>query len=186
MAHGLLDGTDTLHLYRHDAESIFYIMLILATHYEIQTPKRGKAGGVRMRKGNVPFQGWFDAPDYGTLSEKKADFFGRVRSFEVSPSFKDFHGWLLMLYASFVCGFEAKRQHSIRRMMQQPMLQGMRRAGGEVAPPEFDEGTLGGHVAYSALINPANHLTGELKGLTIRYDPPPPTPPASGAKPVGA
>jgi len=182
MAHGLLDGTDKLHLYRHDVESIFYIMLILATHYEIQASKKGKGGGVRMRKGRLRFQDWFDAPNYNMLGEIKSDFFARVKSLEVSPSFKDFHGWLLMLYASLVCGFEAKRQHGIRQMMQQPMLQGMRQAGGEVTPPEFDEGTLGGHVAYSALIDPARHLTGKLEGLVIRYDPPPP---ASCAQTVG-
>jgi serine/threonine protein kinase len=31
---GCSNGTDALHLYRHDVESLFYIMLILATHYE--------------------------------------------------------------------------------------------------------------------------------------------------------
>jgi len=51
MAHGLLKGTDKLHLYRHDVESIFHIMLILATQYEIQAPKEGKGGGVRARQG---------------------------------------------------------------------------------------------------------------------------------------
>ena len=185
MAHGLLDGTDTLHLYRHDVESIFYIMLILATHYEIQAPKKGKGGGLRMRKGQVPFQGWFDAPDYGTLSEKKLAFFARVNSFEVSPSFKDFHDWLLIIYASFVCGFGAKRQHDVWRMMRQPLLQGLKQAGGEPTSPEFDEGTLGGHVTYSVLINPARHLTGKLSGLAVRYDPPPPPPLVIDSQTVG-
>ena len=186
MAHGLLDGTDTIHLYRHDAESIFYIMLILATHYEVQAPKKGKGGGIRVRKGKLLFQGWFDAPDYDTLSEKKADFFGRLRSFEVSPSFKDFHEWLLMLYASFIYGFQAKGQHALQQMMLQPMLQGLGQAGGGVTPPAFDEETLGGHVTYPALIGPARRLTGELEGLTIRYDPPPPPPPGGGGEVVEA
>ena len=56
MADRLLDGTDTLHLYRHDVESLFYIMVILATHYEIQAPKKGEEGGVRMRLGKLPFE----------------------------------------------------------------------------------------------------------------------------------
>ena len=30
MAHGLLDGSDPIHLYRHDLESLFYTTLILA------------------------------------------------------------------------------------------------------------------------------------------------------------
>ena len=48
MAHGLLLGWDALHLYRHDLESLFYIILILATHYEIQASEEGKKGGIRM------------------------------------------------------------------------------------------------------------------------------------------
>jgi len=67
MAVGLLDGTDALHLYRHDAESRFYIMLILATHYEI---KKGEGGGLRTRQGlqELPYQSWFDQPFYKGLA----------------------------------------------------------------------------------------------------------------------
>ena len=181
MAHGLLKGTDSFHLYRHDVESLFYIMLILAAHYEIRAPKKGKGGGLRMRKGKRHFQDWFDEPNYCTLGRIKSDFFAECGAFEVSPSFKDFHGWLLMLYAPFVCGFQAKRSHSVQQMMRQPMLQGLGQALGEVASPTFDEETLGGHVTYSTLINPARHLTGKLKGLIIRYDPQSSPPPTGGA-----
>jgi len=177
MAHGLLDGTDKLHLYRHDVESIFYIMLILATHYEIQAPKKGKGGGVRMRKGRLCFQDWFDAPNYIVLGGIKSDFLGRLSPFEVSPSFNDFHDWLLIFYEFFACGIQAKRRHDLQQTMRR------RRAGDGVAPLAFDEETLGGHLTYSALIDPARHLTGKLEGLVIRYDPPPP--PASDAQTVG-
>ena len=51
MAHGLLSGEDPLHLYRHDVESIFHVMLILVTHYEIQALEGGESGGLRMREG---------------------------------------------------------------------------------------------------------------------------------------
>lgn len=71
-------------------------------------------------------------------------------------------------------------------MMQRPVLQGLKQAGGEVTSPEFDEETLGGHLTYSVLVNPARHLTGKLKGLVVRYDPPPPPPPTSIAQTVGA
>jgi len=36
--------------------------------------------------------------------------------------------------------------------------------------PPFDNETLGGHVHYSALINPVRRLKGGLEGLVIRYD----------------
>jgi hypothetical protein len=50
---------------------------------------------------------------------------------------------------------------------------------------QFDNETLGGHVNYSALINPVRSLKGELKGLDIRYDPkatPKDTAPAEATK----
>ena len=58
MAHDLLDGSDALHLYRHDLESLFYVMLILATHYEIQHPTEEGEGGLRMRQGleELPYE----------------------------------------------------------------------------------------------------------------------------------
>ena len=57
MAFGLLDGTDALHLYRHDVESLFHVMLIMATHHEIQPRRKGEAGGVRMRESSLSRSG---------------------------------------------------------------------------------------------------------------------------------
>ena len=62
MAHGLLLGWDALHLYKHDLESLFYIILILATHYEIQALEEGKKGGIRMQDGDLPYREWFNEP----------------------------------------------------------------------------------------------------------------------------
>ena len=83
MAHGLLDGTDPLHLYRHDVESIFHAMLILTTHYEIQAPEGKASGGLRKREGDLPFQIWFDPPSYDTLSAIKLTFFTSLKTFYV-------------------------------------------------------------------------------------------------------
>ena len=79
MAYGLLDGSDPVHLYRHDVESIFYIILILATHYEIQAPKGTEGGGVRIRQGHLQFQDWFEISNYAGLSAWKSDFFTRLK-----------------------------------------------------------------------------------------------------------
>jgi hypothetical protein len=174
MAHGLLDGTDPLHLYRHDVESLFYIMLILATHYTIELPKEGEDGGVQIRQGRLRFQDWFDAPNYDTLGGMKWHFFAKLGAFEVSPSFKDFRDWLLKLRRSFSRGFCAKQQ---RLHEEDTMEDDTEESCDEGAPAPFDNETLGGHVTYSALIQPARHLRGELEGLIVRYDPtslPPP------------
>ncbi|KAF9648772.1 hypothetical protein BDM02DRAFT_2074501 [Thelephora ganbajun] len=173
MAHELLDETDAVHLYRHDLESIFYIMLILATHYEIHAPEEGEDGGVRVREGKLRFRTWFETSNYKMLSSGKWAFFTKLRTFEVSPSFKDFHGWLLMLQESFAIRFQAKGQHNLQvyLMIQRRLLPGLKQPGDGVKPVAFDDGTLGGHVTYSTLIRPVPHLTGELQGLVIRYDP---------------
>jgi hypothetical protein len=168
MAVGLLDGTDALHLYRHDMESLFYIMLILATHYEIQYTKKGKARGLRVRGGleELPYQTWFDQSFYKGLSAFKKAFFLDFEHLDLSPAFEDFRSWLLKLRKSFSRGFRAKQQR-----LEEDDTEESR---DEDTPAPFDNETLAGHVTYSALIRPARHLTGALEGLVIRYDPPSP------------
>jgi len=172
MARGLLKGTDALHLYRHDVESLFYIMLILTTHYEIHAPKKGENGGVRTRQGlkELPYEAWFDQPSYKALASYKLDSFSNLEYPNLSPSFEDFRSWLLKLRKSFGRGFRAED----RRWEEG--------SGDEGTPPAFDDETLGGHVDYSALIGPVLNLKGRLKGLVIRYDrQPTPLPTSTGA-----
>ena len=173
MAHGLLDGTDALHLYRHDVESLFYIMLILATHYEIQAPGKSGDGGIRTRLGlkELPYQMWFGQPLYKGLAAYKQAFFSNLGHLDLSPTFEDFRGWLLELQTSFIYGFQARVQHGLHQRRQQMLRGTSEQAGDEVKPVAFDEETLGGHITYSALILPARHLTGALGGLVIRYPP---------------
>ena len=101
MAIGMLNGMDTLHLYRHDLELLFYIMVILATHYEIEGPRKGGGGGVRMRGGKLPFERWFDEPSYEDLASFKKFFISECKDLDLSPTFEDFRDWLLDLRASF-------------------------------------------------------------------------------------
>ena len=178
MAHGLLDGTDTLHLYRHDVESLFYIILILATHYEIEAPKKGNAGGVRTRQGLkvLPYQAWFDQPSYETLAESKQAFISNLKYLNLSPTFENFRGWLEDLHLSFQTGFISKQIHC------RDLLSLQRRRGGTSESrviPTFDNETLAGHIQYSALVDPASSLKGGLEGLIVRYKPSPSSPPTS-------
>ena len=173
MAHELLDGLEGLHLYRHDLESLFYVMLIVATHYEIQPRTEKEEGGLRMRQGleALPYQKWFGEPTYDTLASHKRDFFSTRRGFNLSPDFRDFYDWLWDFYMSFRQGFRDEETHK-------DSIAFLRRQGGapeQGAAPEFDCETLGGHVNYSALIDPVRKLKGGLEGLIIRYDPSLPT-----------
>ena len=167
MAHGLLDGTNPVHLYRHDVESLFYIILIIATRYEIQAPNGTEDGGVWIREGDLPFQHWFGMFDYDTLSALKSNFFARLKAFDVSPSFTGLCGWLRKLQRAFYRGFWAENEYRSLREDQ------MEELSDEGTLPPFDEETLGGHLTYSTLIQPVRGFTGELEGLAIRYDPQP-------------
>ena len=177
MAFGLLDGSDGLHLYRHDVESFFYVMVIMTTQYEIQARRKGDAGGVRMRQGKLLFDLWFDEPSYVKLASFKKTFHLDFGYLDLSPTFEDFRGWLVKLQISFHRGLLCAKQHKFEAAMV---------SGGGGVPAPFDEETLGGHVDYSALTDPARHLKGKLKGLVIRYRSQPPSlPTPTGAAQAG-
>ena len=169
MAHGLLGGSDLLHLYRHDLESLLYVMLILATHYEIQPSTEKEEGGLRVRQGldELPYQLWFGQPTYKALAHYKRGFFSNLEDLDLSPTFKDLHDWLWDLRLSFRKGIRGRDIHEESAALR-------RRQGGvseKGAIPEFDYETLGGYADYSTFINPVSKLKGKLRGLIVRYDP---------------
>ena len=171
MACGLLKGTDASHLYRHDVESILYITLMLATRYEIRAPKEGKKGRMQVRQGpqTLPYSMWFNQPSYKALASFKHDFLSNaLEELNLSPGFEDFRDWLTALHHSFRRGILAKGFFEINTGL------GSEQSGGG-GTPQFDNATLGGHVCYSSLINPARNLKGKLEGLTVRYESEPPS-----------
>ena len=176
MARGLLDGTDTVHLYRHDVEALFYAMVILATHYEVQAPKEGEDEGLRARQGlqKLPYQARLDEPSCTTLAAIKHDFIWNSQSLDLSPTFEDFRGWLTRLRRSFSRGSVARSRILLQTDPEESC--------DKDAPAIFDDETLGGHLNYSSLIDPVRDLKGKLEGLVIRYDPQPPSPPTVGAQ----
>ena len=159
MAYELLKpDIDMLHLYRHDLESLFYIMLILATHYEVQAPGEGSGGGIGLRE-ELPCRKWFDQQSYDDLSLSKEAFLKRSDDqLNLSPTFQVFGGWLESLRTAFRVGLRARDIYLDKRKAKKRMTKG------------FDYETLGGHVCYSALINPVAKFKGTpLGGLKVRY-----------------
>jgi len=76
MAQELLKGTSPLHLYRHDVESLFYIMLLMSARHTIGTPEGEEKSRVIMRGSTgLPYQDWFNEPRYHMLGALKAAFF---------------------------------------------------------------------------------------------------------------
>jgi hypothetical protein len=127
-----------------------------------------------MRGGYRPYQGWFNQKDYGILGNEKSSFFTRSKPIELSPCFEDFRVWLEELQLQFVDGFTLKTRY----MMKQKRRLRHGTSAGEV-DNSFDDETLGNNIHYASFIGPVRWLSGELKGLIIRYDPkaiPLPTP----------
>ena len=168
MAHELLNGTRATHLYRHDLESLFTIMLLLCARHTlgyVQRRATREPSCVVMREKNRPYQNWFDEQDYLKLADLKSAFFTRYRRIVLSTCFGDFLPWLLSVKTQFLKGFSAQGEHASELDMQQSLGS----SAEEIAP--FDDETLGGNICYSSFIEPVRRLRGELEGLVIRYDP---------------
>ena len=176
MANELLrsDESGLLHLYRHDLESFFYVMLIVASHYEIEPPTEGQDGGLRTRwdLDKLPYQEWFNQNSYTTIASLKRSTLMWHTDLNLSPTFKDFRGWLKNLKDSFNRGFWSELDYKYGQHRSW-LLEGEEPK--DEVMLTFDDETLGGHVSYSALINPVSKLKGKLGGLIVRYNPAPQT-----------
>lgn len=171
MAHELLgrEGINTTRMYRHDLESLFYVMLMFATRYEVATLDQGS--GLRTREDRLeelPFHSWFAEPSGELLSYWKFLFLTTSSPIDLTPGFEDFGHWIHRLRQSFQLGQCAKRDHEVKLM---ELCWGRKRGrSGDGVVPEFDNETLGGHAPYSALVDPARNLPGVLEGLIVRYE----------------
>ena len=65
MAYELLSGSGTLHLYRHDVELLFYMMLLTVVHHLILTYKGNRGGWIiRQKVDALPYKDWFGGVHY--------------------------------------------------------------------------------------------------------------------------
>jgi len=162
MAHELLMGESPVHLYRHDIESLFYVMLLVSARHRIGTPEGQKQPRFLMRNSpRLPYQEWFNQQDYYTLGSLKYSFLSDEETIELSPDFEDFRPWLEDLQSRFSDGFKLKPNLKKRT----------RRERGLVKPAttvQFDDETLGGFITYATVLETVPQLGGALKGLVIR------------------
>jgi serine/threonine protein kinase len=168
MAHELRTGASATHLYRHDLESLFYVMLLMCGRHELANEKVESTTGplqMVMRGGYRPYQGWFKQQDYDILGSQKFAFFSSSSPIELSPCFKDFRAWLQPLQFQFTKGFSLKTLHVADLKNHQYL------GGSPDDIPSFDDETLDDHIDYPSFIEPVRRLFGELEGLIIRYDP---------------
>jgi len=177
MAQELLQGTSPLHLYRHDVESLFHIMLLMSARHTIGTPEGEEKPRVLMRGSTgLPYQKWFREWNYGSLGSFKESFFSNMQAIELSPVFEDFRPWLRYLQHRFSKGFSLKAF----RLGPSPSNEESSPWADESATVEFNNKTLEGYIEYSTILAPLRFVTGQLKELIIR-DPKNPLVPAQSS-----
>ena len=166
MAQELLNGTSRTHLYRHDLESLFYVMLLTTTRHTIGVADGMKKERLVMRNSKkLPFQSWFDQIDYEMLGSLKKSFLEDKKSIDLTPDFRDFRRWIRFLQINFMIGFKKKfpgkddEDEEIQRVEARAM---------GVGSSVFNDETLGGHIQYSTIIEMIPKLPGILQGLIIR------------------
>ncbi|GAW04145.1 protein kinase [Lentinula edodes] len=130
------------HLYRHDLESLFYIMLCLACRYE--------APGVPAPEPR-PYSQWFSGTDREIFNDKNTFFtspFVLSEDLPIQPYFANFEPWLKHIYYLISEGYHARP-----RLPIVPMDDANNLDSTEDIPPQtsFNWQTLAGQVTYSRL-----------------------------------
>ncbi|KAJ3804512.1 hypothetical protein F5876DRAFT_83032 [Lentinula aff. lateritia] len=123
------------HRYRHDMESLFYVILLLATLFSNPREKNHEHSKKRQ-----PYTQWFtQGHDFLRLNKISIVF---VASWQPTPThfFSAFHGWLKRLHDTMNDGFHALDAYIVRqRDAPRQILQ-------------FDDDTLNGHFSYDRLV----------------------------------
>lgn len=175
MAHELLKGTTPIHLYRHDLEALFYVMLLFCGRHIFGTvwdeaTKESKVQVVMNKRKLLPYKEWFNEQNYKTLGKHKSSFFLDDEPIVMPEPFKDFTPWMEAIHYYLSEGFKAKISKPTKKPPKWKSNQNGGSVGrGNVNLESCDDETLGGHIKYTTLIDPIPHLEGELEGLIVRY-----------------
>lgn len=150
MAYDLLvdgdKGQPPKHLYRHDVESIFYVILLLCCRYELVPLQNSPEHSIVARM-KVPsrFDSWYKL-NCAQLKSAKAGFL-----FGASPtpnsSFIGFQPWLDDLHQQFLDGHTARSSYILRQRRGK-------------ATDAFDEETLQDQISYSVVLDICSEFAG--------------------------
>jgi hypothetical protein len=126
MAIDLLRPDPPVHMYRHDLESMFYVL--------VWTTSRFHNGG---EIGMPPLQEWADN-DGVTLTEKKSFFVMMSEPPPLTPQFGSFRRWVVSMQTIFRDGFYSRTKYLAERSL----------ASLESSSSSFEDETLGGFVTF--------------------------------------
>ncbi len=164
MAHELLGQSDVGHLYRHDVEAFYYVLLTLCCRYEIVQSAEGKVmRELQSEKAKIPFAQWYDRTiSWQGLSDSKHIFLRTYQTVPTSASFSAFRPWLQdirYLFGEGLHALEASQSHLSRARLQSRLKQPVTT---EPSVP-FDNETLGGHITSEQILL----IMSEIDGLSL-------------------
>ncbi|KAF9257427.1 hypothetical protein L218DRAFT_112759 [Marasmius fiardii PR-910] len=134
------------HLYRHDLESIFYVLLCLCAHYK----GPGKHMDISKDK-SLPYESWF-TQSYDQVRGSKLGLIlhpSNLITDSITDFFRKFEAWVVGIHDSLKEGY---------------LCRGM----AEVKRSSFDQETFGGLFTYASVSAAMSHFDGaQLKTRTI-------------------
>ncbi|KAK0421557.1 hypothetical protein EV421DRAFT_1879623 [Armillaria borealis] len=158
MAHELLGRSDVSHLYRHDVEAFYYVLLMLCCRYEIVQGKVMRE--LQSEQAKMPFAQWYDRTiSWQGLSAYKHSFLNNYEAIPVSASFSAFLPWLQdirYLLGEGLHALKASESHVSRIRLQSRSKQPVTT---EPSVP-FDNETLGGHITSEQILQIMSEIDG--------------------------
>ncbi|KAK0193420.1 hypothetical protein F5146DRAFT_1134093 [Armillaria mellea] len=151
----LLKEDPPVHIYRHDLESIFNVLVLLCCRYEIQETPAPEGKDQLVHVAAPPFEKWYDV-SYGGLYAKKHTFFSDLT--------QDRDTLLPVSLAISPSGSESSNH---RKNDLIPQFLGVHKS--EAAATKFDYATLGGFVDYPPFFTVMRYFVGQ--DLVVKYDP---------------
>ncbi|KAJ3920160.1 protein kinase [Lentinula edodes] len=130
------------HLYRHDLESLFYIMLCLACRY--------KKPGVPTPDPRA-YSKWFSGTDEEVYDNKNSFYTDHNESFPIQPYFTHFRTWLHLIFRFLSAGYKARPSLELESEIASYDLDTLLALRDSLQDPEheeFDWSTLNGRVTY--------------------------------------
>ncbi|KAK0213999.1 hypothetical protein IW262DRAFT_289479 [Armillaria fumosa] len=169
----LLKEDPPVHIYRHDLESIFNVLVLLCCRYEIQETPAPEGKDQLVHVPIVPFESWYGM-SYSQLYEKKYQFFinppkNSDRILPVSVTFSDFEPWLNICYGMISRGFFAENTYEREHGLLSRFLSSRAPGSTSVVPEKFDDATLGGFVDYAGFFAAMHNFAGQ--DLIAKYNP---------------
>ncbi|KAJ3711379.1 hypothetical protein C8R42DRAFT_360305 [Lentinula raphanica] len=130
------------HRYRHDVESLFYVMMLFAFLYSKPSKAVSKTEDELYK-----YEAWHQL-DSLTLSNLKGKIMYQTWSPRVTPFFAGFQDWLQMIHHYFQRGFQKQTTHAQAKLLAERFGQKLTSR----KPRNFDREDLDGNISYERMV----------------------------------